>query len=87
MTRISPERKSAALVKLLLPYNMPGTDKIPEQWPAEARLAVIIETATLSATEQAECYRKKGLYLEQIQQWKQTFLQTPDRDDKAEKQN
>ncbi|CAM3573789.1 transposase (fragment) [Xenorhabdus nematophila ATCC 19061] len=103
MTRISPERKSAALAKLLPPYNMtvasvaqmegiseatlynwrnqakaegkpvPGADKTPEQWPAEARLAVIIETATLSATELAEYCRKKGLYPEQIQRWKQAF--------------
>ncbi|PHM68199.1 transcriptional regulator [Xenorhabdus kozodoii] len=62
---------------------MPGADKTPEQWPAEARLAAIIETATLSATELAEYCRKKGLYPEQIQQWKQAFLQVPARDDKA----
>ncbi|MDE1478490.1 transposase [Xenorhabdus bovienii] len=54
---------------------MPGADKTPEQWPAEARLAVIIETATLSSTEVAEYCRKKGLYPKQIQQWKQAFLQ------------
>lgn len=84
MKRISPERKSAALAKLLPPYNMSvasvsqsdgiseatlyywrsqmkaeekpmhGTDKTTEQWPADARLAVIIGTATLSETELAE---------------------------------
>ncbi len=113
MKRISPERKSAALAKLLPPYNMsvtavaqmegiseatlynwrnqakaegkpvPGADKTTEQWPAEARLAVIIETATLSEAELAQYCRKKGLYPEQISQWKQGFLQVTAPDDKA----
>ncbi|QDX98819.1 IS3 family transposase [Pectobacterium carotovorum subsp. carotovorum] len=113
MKRISPERKSAALAKLLPPYNMtvtavaqlegiseatlynwrnqakaegkpvPGADKTTEQWPAEARLAVMVETATLTETELAQYCRKKGLYPEQISQWKQGFLQMSSPDDKA----
>ncbi|HAU3362260.1 TPA: transposase [Salmonella enterica subsp. salamae] len=113
MKRISPERKSSVLAKLLPPYNMtvaavaqmegiseatlynwrnqtrtegkpvPGADKNSEQWPAEARFAVIVETATLSETEIAEYCRKKGLYPEQIMRWKQAFLQAPAPDDKA----
>ncbi|WP_193323359.1 transposase [Erwinia endophytica] len=59
---------------------VPGAEKSSEQWPAEARLAVIIETATLS---EAEYCRKKGLYPEQIIQWKQAFLQVPSVDDRA----
>ncbi len=31
--------------------QVPGADKNSEQWPAQARLAVIIETATLSETD------------------------------------
>lgn len=62
---------------------VPGAEKSSEQWPAEARLAVIIETATLSEVEVAEYCRKKGLYPEQIIQWKQAFLQVPSVDDRA----
>ncbi len=62
---------------------MPGADKNSEQWPAEARLAVIVETATLSEAEIAEYCRKKGLYLTQITLWKQFFLQVASTDDKA----
>lgn len=47
------------------------------------RLAVIIETATLSETELAQYCRKKGLYPEQISQWKQGFLQVSSPNDKA----
>ncbi len=64
---------------------VPGTNKTTEQWPADARLAVIIETATLSETEIAEYCRKNGLYPEQITQWKDAFLQVPERNSKAEK--
>lgn len=52
---------------------MPGADKTTEQWPVDARLAVIIETATLSETELAQYCSKKGLYPEQISQWKRTW--------------
>nr|WP_279025411.1 IS3 family transposase [Gibbsiella quercinecans] len=113
MKRISPERKSAALAKLLPPYNMtvtavaqmegiseatlyywrnkakaegipvPGADKTTDQWSADARLAVIIETATLSEAELAQYCRKKGLYPEQISQWKQGFLQVSSPNDKV----
>ncbi|KAB8313508.1 hypothetical protein EH228_00210 [Erwinia endophytica] len=62
---------------------VPGAEKSSEQWPAEARLAVIIETGTLSEAEVAEYCRKKGLYPEQIIQWKQAFLQVPSVDDRA----
>ncbi|WJV54334.1 transposase [Prodigiosinella aquatilis] len=62
---------------------VPGADKNGEQWSAEARFATIVETATLSEAEVAEYCRKKGLYPEQLTQWKQAFLQTSAPDDKA----
>ncbi|WJY17361.1 hypothetical protein PCO82_07950 [Pectobacteriaceae bacterium CE90] len=61
---------------------MPGNTKNREQWSAEARFAAIVETATLSETKLAE-YWGKGLYPEQIMQWKQAFLQVPAPEDNA----
>lgn len=43
-------------------------------WSAEAKLAVIIETAPLSASELSEYCRKKGLYPEQIEKWREAAL-------------
>ena len=40
----------------------------------ENKLAVIIETAALNEAEMAEYCRKKGLFAEQIQQWKAAFI-------------
>lgn len=62
---------------------VPGADKNSEQWPAEARFAAIVETATFSEAEVAEYCRKKGLYPEQLVQWKQGFLQVSSPGNKA----
>ena len=53
---------------------VPGDGKNPDQWKPEDQLAVIIETAVLNETEMAEYCRKKGLFVEQIQQWKTDFI-------------
>lgn len=54
--------------------SVPGNGKNPEQWKPETQLAVIIETAALNEQELAEYCRKKGLFAEQIQQWKEAFI-------------
>lgn len=46
----------------------------------ENKLAVIIETAALNQTEMAEYCRKKGLFAEQIQQWKAAFISSASAD-------
>ena len=61
---------------------VPGANKTTDQWSTEARFAVIVETATLSEAELGEYCRRKGLYAEQIAQWKQDFLQTPQPDNR-----
>jgi transposase-like protein len=51
-----------------------GSGKLPEHWPAEAKLAVVIETAALSVIEQSQYCREKGLYPEQVKAWRQACL-------------
>ena len=53
---------------------VPGKKLTTEDWSAEAKLAVIVETATLSASEQSRYCREKGLYPDQVQRWKQECL-------------
>jgi transposase-like protein len=43
-------------------------------WPAEAKLAVVIETATLSEIDLSQYCREKGLYPEQVKSWRQACL-------------
>lgn len=54
---------------------VPGSGKTSDKWSPEAQLAVVIETATLSESELSEYCRSKGLYPEQIKEWKALFIQ------------
>lgn len=54
---------------------VPGSGKTSDNWSAEAKLAVVIETATLSETELSEYCRQKGLYPEQVKEWKAACIQ------------
>lgn len=53
---------------------VPGKVKTSEHWPAEAKLATLVEVATLNELELGEYCRSKGLYPEQISSWKQSFI-------------
>jgi transposase-like protein len=49
---------------------VPGDNSKPENWSAEDKLAVVIETASFNETELSEYCRSRGLYKEQISRWK-----------------
>ncbi len=45
-----------------------------ENWSAESKLAVIIETGSLSELEIGEYCRRKGIFPEQITDWRNAFI-------------
>ena len=49
---------------------VPGNEHKSEQWSAESKFAVVVETAAFSETELSEYCRTKGLYPQQIKDWK-----------------
>ena len=53
---------------------VPGNGKNPQQWSAETQFAVLVETGSMNQTELSEYCRKKGLYPEQLEQWKAAFI-------------
>jgi|SRR5450631_124479 len=53
----------------------PVSCKSSNQYSADDKLAVIIETATLNETELSEYCRCKGLYPVQIKSWKSSMVQ------------
>jgi len=53
---------------------VPGKTPTSEHWSAEAKLAVIIETAALSESELSQYCREKGLLVEQVKNWKESCL-------------
>ncbi len=50
---------------------MTGVSKNPEKWSSENKFAVVVETASLNEVELGAYCREKGLYSEQVNQWKQ----------------
>lgn len=57
---------------------VPGNEQKSEQWPAESKFAVVVETAALSEAELSEYCRKKGLYPQQVKEWKQACISGAD---------
>ena len=53
---------------------VPANNKKSEDWTAKDKLAVVIETASLNEIQLSEYCRTKGLYKEQIDQWKTAAL-------------
>src|SRR5690554_2536966 len=54
---------------------VPGRKATSKQWSAEAKLATVIETAALSEAKLSQYCREKGLYPDQVKQWKAESLQ------------
>ena len=53
---------------------VPADPSNPENWSAQNKLAVVIESASLNEQALSEYCRKKGLYVEQIDRWKEMAL-------------
>jgi transposase len=53
---------------------VPANQNKPDQWSAEDKLAVVIETASLNEAQLSEYCRSKGLYPEQVNKWKTSAL-------------
>lgn len=59
-------------------HLLPDGDSTPEGWTSRDKFAAVLETATLSELEIGEYCRKRGLYPEQIQAWRQACEQAND---------
>ncbi len=53
---------------------MPSDQSKPDNWSAEDKLAVVIETASLNEVQLSEYCRSKGLHPDQVEQWKVSAL-------------
>jgi transposase-like protein len=50
---------------------MPGNGKGSDDWSSAEKFRVVLETMTLSETELSEYCRRKGLFPEQVAQWRE----------------
>jgi len=69
-------RKQARERGLLLPDGDSG----PEDWSARDKFAAVLETAAFNETELAEYCRTKGIYPEQLAQWRKACERANDWD-------
>ncbi len=65
---------------------VPGDSNNPANWTAEDKLAVVIETAAMNEVQLSEYCRSKGLYAEQIEQWKAAALSGYQRSEQVDKE-
>ena len=53
----------------------PGNCQTSDKWSSQDKFLVVMETFTMNETELADYCRRKGLYREQIEAWKEVCLQ------------
>ena len=49
---------------------VPRDGKSPDGWSSQEKFRVVLESAALNETELGEYCRRKGLYVEQIREWR-----------------
>lgn len=59
---------------------LPNGDSTPSGWSAADKFAAVVETAALNEAELSIYCRERGLYPEQIQQWREACEQANDWD-------
>lgn len=64
----------------------PGDGQVSEQWSSEDKFLIIMETYAMSQADLAEYCRKKGLYKEQIEAWRDSCLNANGRESNQSKQ-
>lgn len=52
-------------------HAVPADPTNPENWSGKNKLAVVIETAALNEEELSTYCRERGLYVEQVQRWRE----------------
>lgn len=55
-------------------HPVPGNPSSSAQWSAEAKFAVVVETASFTEAELSQYCREKGLFPEQVREWKAECL-------------
>ncbi|MCF7756069.1 transposase [Paenibacillus xylanexedens] len=56
-------------------FAMPAGETATEKWSTRDKFAIVVETTTLSQIELAEYCRTKGLYVEQVEAWRDACMQ------------
>lgn len=64
---------------------MPDSDNTPNGWTSRDKFAAVMETAAMNETEVASYCREKGIYPEQLAQWREACEQANDWSEASER--
>jgi transposase len=56
-------------------FVVTGGEKESEKWSTRDKFSIVVETATLSEIELSEYCRAKGLFVEQVEAWRDACMQ------------
>ena len=56
-------------------YAAPGDGRNAERWSSHDKFLIVVETASYSEVELADYCRSKGLFVEQVRNWRNACLQ------------
>jgi transposase len=56
-------------------FVVPGGEQASEKWSTRDKFAIVVETAVLSEIELSEYCRAKGLFVEQVEAWRDACMQ------------
>ena len=59
---------------------LPDSDKTPDVWSAKDKFCAVVESAAMNEMELSEYCRKRGLYPEQVKEWRKACEQATDRE-------
>ncbi len=65
---------------------MPDSDNTPNGWTSRDKFAVVLETAAMNQAQIATYCREKGIYVEQLTQWRAACEQANDWSQASEKE-
>ena len=65
---------------------MPDSDNTPNGWTSRDKFAAVLETATMNELEIAAYCRERGIYPEQLSQWRAACEKANDWSDTSEKE-
>lgn len=54
-------------------FIVPSKKTLPDKWDSKAKLAAVIKTAAMNEAERSEYCRASGLYVEQLDEWRESF--------------
>lgn len=65
--------------------SMPDSDKPAKSWSSEEKFTLVMQSAAMNQSELAEYCRKHGIYVKQLEQWRQACISANEQPSRAQR--